>query len=104
MAITQAQLRTLNLLVRKPAYRVYRSDRAGDYTWVHDDADVRLTATLHKLFSSGYAMISPDNRDVAVLTGKGREVLAAQRSDHRRGLTRDNRPRNFANPQYGAAN
>ncbi len=78
MAITQAQLRTLNLLDRKPAYRVYRSDRAGDYTWVHDDADVRLTATLHNLFSSGYAMISPDNQNVAVLTEKGREVLLAR--------------------------
>ncbi|WP_201865182.1 hypothetical protein [Microvirga soli] len=78
MNITQPQLRTLNLLVKKPAYRVYRSDRAGDYTWVHDDADVRLTATLHKLFSSGYATTSPENRNVAVLTAKGREVLAAQ--------------------------
>ena len=78
MAITQAQLRTLNLLDKKPAYRVYRSDRVGDYTWVHDDADVRLTATLHKLFCSGCATISPDNRNVAILTGKGREVLAAR--------------------------
>jgi hypothetical protein len=40
--------------------------------------DVRLTATLHKLFCSGCAMISPDNRNVAILTGKGREVLAAR--------------------------
>ncbi|WP_162820660.1 hypothetical protein [Microvirga calopogonii] len=78
MSITQAQLRTLNLLHAKPASRVYRSDRFGDYTWVHDDAEVRLTATLHKLFSSGYATLSPDNRNAAVLTAKGRAVLAAR--------------------------
>jgi hypothetical protein len=98
MAITQAQLRTLNLLDKKPAYRVYRSDRAGDYTWAHDDADVRLTATLHKLFCSGCAMISPDNPNVAVLTEKGRKVLAVRGHDHRRSLPRENQPRNFANP------
>jgi len=78
MNISQAQLRTLNLLHKKPACRVYRSDRSCDYTWVHDDADARLTATLHRLFSRGYAMISPENHNVAVLTAKGREVLAAR--------------------------
>jgi hypothetical protein len=78
MTISQAQLRTLTLLDKKPAHRVYRSNRTCDYTWVHDDADVRLTATLHKLFSRGCAMIRPDNRNVAVLTDKGREVLAAR--------------------------
>ena len=80
MAISQAQLRTLALLDKRPAHRVYRSNRADDYTWVHDDADVRLTATLHKLFSSGYAMISHDSRNVAVLTEKGRAVVAARGS------------------------
>jgi hypothetical protein len=78
MTISQAQLRTLGLLDTKPAWRVYRSDRAGDYTWVHDNAEVRLTQTLHKLFSSGYAMLSPENRNMAVLTAKGRATLAAQ--------------------------
>ena len=78
MTISQAQLRTLGLLDTKPACRVYRSDRAGDYTWVHDDAEVRLTQTLHKLFSSGYAMLSPENRNVAVLTAKGRATLIAR--------------------------
>ena len=78
MNISQAQLRTLSLLHKKPACRVYRSDGSSDYTWVHDDADVRLTATLHKLFSRGYATTSPENRNVAVLTEKGREVLAAR--------------------------
>jgi hypothetical protein len=65
---------------QKPAYRVYRSDRADDYSWVHDDGHVRLTATLHKLFSSGYAMTSPENRNVAVLTEKGREMVAVRGS------------------------
>jgi hypothetical protein len=78
MTISQAQLRTLGLLDTKPAWRVYRSDRAGDYTWVHDNAEVRLTQTLHKLFSSGYAMLSPENRNMAVLTAKGRATLIAR--------------------------
>jgi DNA-binding PadR family transcriptional regulator len=78
MTVTQPQLRTLSLLDKKPACRVYRSNRVGDYTWMHDDAHVSLTPTLHKLFSSGYATITPENRDVAVLTEKGREVLAAR--------------------------
>ncbi len=37
MTISQAQLRTLNLLDKKPACRVDRTNRAGDYNWVHDD-------------------------------------------------------------------
>jgi len=78
MTVTQPQLRTLSLLDKKPACRVYRSNRVGDYTWMHDDAHVSLTSTLHKLFSSGYATVTPENRDVAVLTVKGREVLAAR--------------------------
>ena len=78
MTISQAQLRTLNLLDKKPAYRVYRSDRAGDYNWVHDDTHISLTSTLHRLFSSGYAILSPDNRDVAVLSEKGRDVVAVR--------------------------
>jgi hypothetical protein len=78
MTISQAQLRTLSLLHTKPACRVYRSNRAGDYTWVHDDTHVRLTVTLHRLFSSGYAMLSPENRNVAVLTEKGREMVAVR--------------------------
>jgi hypothetical protein len=45
---------------------------------VHDDTHVRLTGTLHRLFSSGYAMLSPENRNVAVLTAKGRATLAAR--------------------------
>jgi hypothetical protein len=78
MTISQAQLRTLSLLDRKPARRVYRSDRADDYSWVHDDTHISLTVTLHRLFSSGYAMLSPDNRNVAVLTAKGRATLIAR--------------------------
>jgi hypothetical protein len=78
MTISQAQLRTLSLLHTKPARRVYRSNRTDDYSWVHDDTPVRLTVTLHRLFSSGYAMLSPDNRNVAILTEKGREVVSVR--------------------------
>ena len=78
MAITEAQLRTLRLLEKKAAHRVYRSERAGDYSWVHEDACVALTPTLHRLFNGGYATVSTDNRDVAVITSKGRAVVAAQ--------------------------
>jgi hypothetical protein len=78
MTISQAQLRTLSLLDNKPACRVYRFSRADDYSWRHDDTHVRLTATLHRLFSSGYATISPENRNLAVLTAKGRKVVAAR--------------------------
>jgi len=78
MTISQAQLRTLNLLDKKPACRVYRSNRTGDYSWVHDDTHISLTPTLHRLFSSGYAMLSPGNRNVAILTEKGREVVAVR--------------------------
>ena len=78
MTISQAQLRTLNLLDKKPAYRVYRTNRAGDYNWVHDDTRISLTPTLHRLFSSGYATVSPENRNVAILTEKGREVVAGR--------------------------
>ena len=80
MAISQAQWRTLNLLDKKPAYRVYRSDRADDYSWVHDDTRISLTPTLHRLFSSGYATVSADNRNMAVLTEKGCAVVAVRGS------------------------
>jgi hypothetical protein len=78
MTISEAQLRTLKLLHKDAARRVYRSNRPDDYSWIHDDARVPLTPTLHRLFSRGYAMISPENRNVAVLTEKGRAVVAAQ--------------------------
>jgi hypothetical protein len=77
MTISKPQLRTLRLLESEPAHRLYRSQRAGDYTWVHEATTVSLTATLHQLFSRGCATVSHDNRDVAVITKKGRSVLAA---------------------------
>ena len=80
MAITQAQLRTLRLLNEKAARRIYRSQRASDYTWVHDDTNVPLTPTLHRLLSSGYVTISSDDKDVAIITKKGRAVIATQSS------------------------
>ena len=83
MAISKPQLRTLRLLELGAAHRVYRSSRAGDYTWVHEKADRPLTMTLHQLFSSGCATVGHDNRDVAVITEKGRAVIAAQGSRSR---------------------
>ncbi|ANY77196.1 hypothetical protein BB934_02345 [Microvirga ossetica] len=78
MTISEAQLRTLRLLDQQAAHRVYRSQRADDYTWTHEDSRIALTPTLHRLFSSGYAMLSPGNRNVAILTEKGREVVAVR--------------------------
>ena len=80
MTISEAQLRTLRLLDQQAAHRVYRSQRAGDYTWTHEDSRIALTPTLHRLFSSGYATVSSDNSDVAVITPKGRAVVAARGS------------------------
>ncbi|MBL0403722.1 hypothetical protein JKG68_07080 [Microvirga aerilata] len=80
MTISEAQLRTLRLLNKQAAHRVHRSKRAGDYIWTHEGSRIALTQTLHKLFSSGYATVSNDNRDVAVITQKGRAVIAARGS------------------------
>ena len=77
MGISKAQLRTLRLLNKQAAHRVYRSQRAGDYIWTHEDSRIALTQTLHRLFSSGFATVGSDNRDVAVITQKGRAVVAA---------------------------
>ena len=76
MAISEAQLRTLRLLNKRPAHRVYRTKRAGDYIWTHEDSRIALTQTLHRLFSSGYATVKSDNMDVAVITRKLRAVVA----------------------------
>ena len=80
MIISEAQLRTLRLLESGPAHRVFRTRRAGDYSWVHEQAAGTLTGPLHRLFSCGCVTVRPDNRDVAVLTEKGRAVLVAQGS------------------------
>ncbi len=80
MTITKAQLQTLKLLHKAAAYRVYRSPRADDYTWKHENAQAPLTATLHRLLSSGHATVSTHDTDMAVLTEKGGAVLAARRS------------------------
>jgi len=78
MTVSHAQLRTLRLLYRKAAYRIHRTHRAGDYTWMHEDTRLPLTPTLHRLFAKGYATVSPENPDAAVLTDKGRDVVAAK--------------------------
>jgi hypothetical protein len=76
MTISTAQLRTLKLLHKEAAYRVYHSHQAADYTWVHEHTNVPLTRTLHCLFSSGHATVSSDDRDIAIITEKGRALLA----------------------------
>jgi hypothetical protein len=77
MTITQQQLHTLRLLRKEPARRVYRPHYPDDYSWVHKDAQKPVTGTLHRLFSRGYATVTPNDRNMAVLTEKGRAVVAA---------------------------
>ncbi len=76
MTITQQQLHTLRLLRKGPARRVYRPDYPDDYSWVHKDAQKPVTGTLHRLFSRGYATVDPNDRNMAVLTDRGRAVVA----------------------------
>ena len=76
MTITQQQLHTLRLLRQEPARRVYRPHYPDDYSWVHKDAQKPVTGTLHRLFSRGYATVTPNDRNVAVLTDRGRAVVA----------------------------
>ena len=76
MTITQQQLHTLRLLRKAPARRVYRPYYPDDYSWVHKDAQKPVTATLHRLFISGHATITSSDRNIAVLTEKGRAVVA----------------------------
>jgi hypothetical protein len=80
MTITRQQMHTLRLLRKEPARRVYRTHYPDDYTWVHTDAQKPVTGTLHRLFSRGYATVTPNDRNMAVLTDKGRAVIVAQRS------------------------
>jgi DNA-binding MarR family transcriptional regulator len=77
MTITQQQLHTLRLLREEPARRIYRPHYPDDYSWVHKDAQKPVTGTLHRLFSRGYATVTPNDRNMAVLTEKGRAVVAA---------------------------
>ncbi len=75
MTITRQQLHTLRLLRKEPACQVYRTHRAEYYTWIHKDAQKPITTILHRLFSSGYATLSSNDRNMAVLTDKGRAVV-----------------------------
>ena len=77
MTITQPQLHTLRLLRNEAARRVYRPHYPDDYSWVHKDTQKPVTGTLHRLFSRGYATVTPNDRNMAVLTEKGRAVVAA---------------------------
>jgi hypothetical protein len=80
MTMTRQQLNTLRLLRKEAARRVYRTHRDHDYTWVHKDAQAPVTTMLHRLFISGHATLSPGDRNMAVLTDKGRAIVAAQGS------------------------
>ena len=80
MTITQQQLHTLRLLRQEPARRVYRPHYPDDYSWVHKDAQKPVTGTLHRLFSRGYATVTSNDRNIAVLTDKGRAVVTARGS------------------------
>ena len=76
MTITQPQLHTLRLLRKEAARRVYRTQQDKYYTWVHKDAQKPVTKMLHRLFISGYATLSSNDRNMAVLTERGRAVVA----------------------------
>ena len=78
MTITRQQLNTLRLLRKEAAHRVYYPHHPDDYTWVHKDAQKPVTTMLHRLFISGHATLSPRDRNMAVLTEKGRAVVAAR--------------------------
>ena len=75
MTITRQQLHTLRLLRKELARRVYRTHRTEYYTPIHKDAQKPITTMLHRLFSSGYATLSSNDRNMAVLTDKGRAVV-----------------------------
>jgi hypothetical protein len=77
MTITQPQLHTLRLLRKEAARRFYWSHRSHDYTWVHEGAQAPVTTMLHRLFISGHATLSPSDRNLAVLTEKGRAAVTA---------------------------
>jgi hypothetical protein len=80
MSISQQQLHTLRLLRKEAARRVYRTHYSDDYTWVHKDAQKPVTTMLHRLFISGHATLSPSDKNIAVITEKGRAVVAARGS------------------------
>ncbi len=76
MTVTRQQLHTLRLLRKEAALRVYRTHYSDDYSWVHKDAEKPVTAMLHRLFISGHVTLSPTDRNMAVLTERGRAVVA----------------------------
>jgi len=73
--LSAAKLRTLELLGTGPAFRKFRTNRAGDYSWFHGEDARPVTGTLHALFTLGLATVLEDNKDVAVITERGRAVL-----------------------------
>jgi len=78
--LSAARLRMLELLAAEPAIRIRRTQKQGDYTWIHKDATVKsITQALHGLFVDGLATVDNDNNDMAVITERGRTVLRMRR-------------------------
>ena len=75
--VSPAQLRTLALLGRGAATRRYSPTRSGDYTWIHPDASRPITPTLHTLFVKGLATVCERDKNSAIITPRGTEVLRA---------------------------
>jgi hypothetical protein len=73
--VSPAQLRTLALLSQGAATRHYYPKRSGDYTWVHPAAPKPITPTLHRLFVKGLATVCEMDKNRAVITPRGQQVL-----------------------------
>jgi hypothetical protein len=73
--VSPAQFRTLALLSQGAATRHYYPKRSGDYTWVHPAAPKPITPTLHRLFVKGLASVCETDKDRAVITSKGQNIL-----------------------------
>jgi hypothetical protein len=73
--VSPAQLRTLALLSQGAATRHYYPKRPGDYTWVHSAAPKPITPTLHRLFVKRLAKVCETDKDRAVITPRGQQVL-----------------------------
>jgi hypothetical protein len=73
--LSPAQLRTLALLSQGAATRHYYRERSGEYTWVHPAAPKPITPTLHRLFVKGLATVCEMDKNRAVITPRGQQVL-----------------------------
>ncbi len=73
--LSPAQLRTLALLSKGAATRHYYRERSGDYTWVHPAAPKPITPKLHRLVVKGLATVCERDKNRAVITRRGQQVL-----------------------------